>query len=347
MNLKGLSLILCVIFASVYLTFYTFFEYMSFSVPLGNDTLEQAVSSPAEAIDENKTDNSQNNDNTISSAASSSVGSVSVSNPADAIGKITEKAVSPYSANTKYGSVYLKNNIGTKIDIKSLLNKKLSFKIKKNAEPQVLIIHTHTTETYLSEDRDYYTESDESRTRDSTKNMIAVGKVVEAKLKSAGIGVIHDTAVHDYPSYSGSYTRSAATVKSDLNAYPSVKIVIDIHRDAITSTADKSKIKPTVTINNKKCAQVMLVMGSQTGGITGYPNWMENLSLAVKYQERMEKMYPSLARSITLNSAKYNQNLSKGYLLLEVGSDANTLEEAKNGAEMAAEALVSLLDTLN
>ncbi len=347
MNLKGFALILCVIFASIYATFYSFFQYVSISSPTVFTAAAASEQTSQTNQNQNNSDNFATTDNNTSSASTSSNGSILASTPENAIGKITEKVVSPYSANTKYGSVYLKNNIGTSIDIKSLLNKKLSFKITKNAEPQVLIIHTHTTETYLNGDRDYYTASDESRTRDNSKNMIAVGKAFEAELKKAGIGVIHDTTVHDYPSYSGSYTRSAQTVQSDLKAYPSVKIVIDIHRDAITSSADKSKIKPTVTLGGKKCAQVMLVMGSQTGGITGYPNWKENLSLAVKFQERMEKMYPSLARSITLNSAKYNQNLSKGYLLLEVGSDVNTLEEAKNGAENAAKALISLLDTLN
>ena len=271
--------------------------------------------------------------------------SVTAGNSGQAVGKIIENFISPYGANTAYNKVYLKNNTPAKVDLKSLLAKQLSLKIQKNGEPQVLIMHTHTTECYMNGNRDYYTEQDESRSRESDKNMVAIGNIIEQKLIDAGIGVVHDTTVHDYPSYSGSYGRSATTVSSALKAYPSIKIVIDVHRDAISGDGT-DKIKPIVEINGQKAAQVMLVMGSQTGSITNYPNWQQNLSLAVKYQQTMEVMYPGLARAITLNEAKYNQNLSTGSILLEVGSNSNTLEEAKNGAAAAGDALVSLLNTL-
>lgn len=268
-----------------------------------------------------------------------------VSATGTAKGKIISEFLSPYTANTKHGKVYIKNSTGKSIDIAGLLSSKLSFNIKKSTEPQVLIMHTHTTESYILHDSDYYTENDASRRLTEENNMVAIGNIFEEKLRAAGIGVIHDTTIHDHPSYSGSYTRAAETISSDLAAYPTVKIVIDIHRDAITRDADK--VKPVVKIDGKNAAQVMLVMGSQTGGISGFPNWQENLKLAIKYQEKMEEKYPGLARSIMLNSAKYNQNLTKGSLLLEVGSEANTLSEAKYGASLAADALIELLGTLN
>ncbi len=259
-------------------------------------------------------------------------------------GKITAKFFSPYTANTAYSKVYLKNNTEQKIDLASLLSKKLSFKISNTNEPQVLILHTHTTESYMLHENDYYTLNDSSRTTDESLNMIAIGEVFKNELTKAGIGVIHDKTVHDYPSYTGSYSRSAKSVKADLQANKSIKVVIDLHRDAITGD-NKEKFKPIAEINGKKYAQVMLVMGSETGGISGHPNWLENLSLAAKYQQTMEVKYPGLARFILLNSAKYNQNLSNGYLLLEVGSEANTLTEAKNSAAAAAECLAQLLKT--
>ena len=340
-----IAAILC---ASVYVSFHEVSQYIGRQFPELQEEITQAVKSSA---DENVTltvlpDTAVNEtltDNTVSAGSSSN--SVAAGGTGQAVGKIIEKFISPYGANTVYNNVYLKNNTSEKIDLKSLLSKKLSFKIEKNSEPQVLIMHTHTTESYMLEDRDYYTEQDESRSRESDKNMVAIGNVIEEKLTNAGIGVIHDTTVHDYPSYSGSYGRSATTVSSALKAYPSIKIVIDVHRDAISGDGT-DKIKPVVEINGQKTAQVMLVMGSQTGSITDYPNWQENLSLAVKYQQTMEVMYPGLARAITLNEAKYNQNLSVGSILLEVGSNSNTFEEAKNGAAAAGDALVSLLNTL-
>ncbi len=338
-------LIFCVLLTSVYTAGHGFFKYITYSFPetyqdvnflttnKGEDRADTtSVNSSTDKKEQNKTSSSNNDASTIAST------------DGQAVGGITAKFISPYTAVTKYNKVYLKNNTGTDINIKSLLEKKLSFKLE-SSKPQVLIMHTHTTESFMMEERDYYTESDASRSRDETKNMIAIGDVIEQKLKAAGIGVIHDTTVHDYPAYSGSYTRSAATVSADLKAYPSIKIVIDIHRDAITGN-NKEKVKPVVQIDGKNAAQVMLVMGSQTGGITGYPNWKENLSLALKYQQTMEVMYPGLARAVTLNSGKYNQNLTKGSILLEVGTDANTLEEAKRGAAYAGDALVGLLNTL-
>ena len=344
MKFKGIMLIFCVLLASVYTTAHCFLKYVNYSMPISNSNTNFLPIEPlSDNIDISTTISAT--DNTSSSSNNKDTQSTTVSASGQAVGNITAKFISPYTAGTKYNKVYLKNNTGSTINIKTLLEKKLSFKIDKNNKPQVLIMHTHTTESFMFEERDYYTEDDASRTRDSKKNMIAIGDIIEQKLKAAGIGVIHDTTIHDYPAYSGSYTRSAATITDDLKAYPSIKIVIDIHRDSITAN-NKEKIKPVVKIDGKNAAQVMLVMGSQTGGITNYPNWKENLSLALKYQQTLEVMYPGLARAITLNSGKYNQNLTKGSILLEVGTEANTLDEAKRGAAYAGEALVSLLNTL-
>ncbi|MBQ7106982.1 MAG: stage II sporulation protein P [Clostridia bacterium] len=344
MKFKGIMLIFCVLLASVYTTAHCFLKYVNYSMPISNSNTNFLPIEPlSDNIDTSSTISAT--DNTSSSSNNKDTQSTTVSASGQAVGNITAKFISPYTAGTKYNKVYLKNNTGSTINIKTLLEKKLSFKIDKNNKPQVLIMHTHTTESFMLEERDYYTEDDASRTRDSKKNMIAIGDIIEQKLKAAGIGVIHDTTIHDYPAYSGSYTRSAATITDDLKAYPSIKIVIDIHRDSITAN-NKEKIKPVVKIDGKNAAQVMLVMGSQTGGITNYPNWKENLSLALKYQQTLEVMYPGLARAITLNSGKYNQNLTKGSILLEVGTEANTLDEAKRGAAYAGEALVSLLNTL-
>lgn len=272
-------------------------------------------------------------------------GAVEASTPATVKGKIIEKFISPYTANTSYNNVYLKNNTDLTVDIKSLLSSPIGFTIQKNAEPQVLIIHTHTTETFMSEDRDYYTDKDLSRTNDNEKNMVKLGSIVAKKLNDAGIVTIHDTTVHDYPKYDGSYSRSAETVCNNLKKYPSIKIVIDMHRDAIAS-GENDKVKLTTEINGKKAAQIMLVMGSQSGSVTNFPNWQENLKFAVRLQQKIEQKYPSLARSISLMSRNYNESLTTGSMLIEIGTDGNTLEEVSYSAELLGEALKSLLDTM-
>lgn len=278
------------------------------------------------------------------SGESSQSSAEAVATPSSAKGKIIEKTISPYSAGLSYNSVYIKNSTGLAIDIKSLLSENLKFKIVSGSEPQVLIMHTHTTESFMTEQRDYYTATDQSRRTDERLNMVNLGNIVAEKLNALGIKTLHDKTMHDYPSYNGSYTRAAKTISQYLKKYPSIKIVIDMHRDAAQSGSDKVKL--TADINGKKAAQVMLVMGSQSGSVTNFPNWRENLKLAVRLQQSLEVMYPTLARPLSLVSKNYNESLSNGSLLLEMGTDANTVEEVEYSAELVGNALVSLLNTL-
>ncbi|MCQ2441470.1 MAG: stage II sporulation protein P [Clostridia bacterium] len=270
---------------------------------------------------------------------------VTTSSNATVKGKVIEKFISPYSAKNSYNNVYLKNSTDLDIDIKSMLSQSLSYKIQKNGKPQVLIMHTHTTESFMTENRDYYTDEDLTRRTDENLNMVHLGNIVADKLNSLGIVTVHDKTVHDYPEYNNSYTRSAATVNSNLKKYPSIKIVIDMHRDAISAN-DTDKVKVTTEINGKKAAQIMLVMGSQSGSVTNFPNWKENLNLALKLQQTIEVMYPSLARPLSLMSRNYNESLTTGSMLIEMGTDGNTIDEVSYSAELLSNALASLLNTL-
>lgn len=266
--------------------------------------------------------------------------------PETAAGKIIEKYFSPYTAKLSYNKIYVRNSTSVNLDIQSELAAGLALKINGDpAEPQVLIMHTHTTESYMQEDRDYYTASDNPRTQDPEKSVVRVGEEIKKQLEAAGIGVLHDQTLHDYPSYTNSYFRSEATVKNYLAKYPSIKVVLDVHRDAMAS-GDSDKIKPAVEINGKKAAQVMLVMGCQDGSVKGHPNWRENLRLALRVQQTFEVMYPKLARPLYFVPKKYNQHLTTGSMLIEIGSDANTLEEAIYSGEMVGKALASTLETL-
>ena len=260
-------------------------------------------------------------------------------------GKIFTSYASPYAGSTSYSGVYLKNNTTTDINLKSLLESKLSFEIKSGDKPQVLIMHTHTTESYMMSDSDVYTESFTSRTTDDNKNMVKIGEIIAQKLNNAGIKTLHAKKHHDYPQYNGSYGRSANTVTEYLKKYPSIKVVLDIHRDAISkNTSDKVKL--VTEIEGKKAAQVMLVMGSETGNVKNHSKWQENLKLAVKLQNLLAEKYPTLARPIRLVSSKYNQHLTTGSLLIEVGTDANSLEEACYSAELLGNTISKLLKQL-
>lgn len=310
-----------------------------------SDTVSVSAESREDASESEKTETSSESKTDSSAASGSSeASSVTAAAPGTVKGKITSKYISPYTAKLSYNNVYVKNNAGISFDIKELLSASVGFKINKSDEPQVLIMHTHTTETYMTENTDYYTEAYTSRTRDKEKNMVSVGEIVADKLNKAGIKTLHDTTEHDYPKYTGSYGRAATTIKSYLKKYPSIKIVLDLHRDALASGSDKVKL--VTEINGKKAAQVMLVMGSQSGSITNHPNWKENLKLAFKLQQMLETKYPTLARPMTVNSSLYNQNLTTGSMLIEFGTDANTLEEAHYSAELVGDALVSLFNTL-
>ncbi len=279
-----------------------------------------------------------------SSAASSAASAVSA-DKSDAVGKIYEQFLSPYSAGLSYGGVYIKNSTGLTVNIKEELSKDIAFNIEKSDQPQVLIVHTHATECYMDQARDFYTSADKSRTTDNSKNVTEIGEIIAKKLRSGGINVIHDRTQHDYPAYNSSYSRAAETIQEYLAKYPSIKIVVDVHRDSIALTGN-DKAKPTVVINGKKAAQVMLVVGSETGSVTGFPHWRENFRLALKYQQTMEVLYPGLARTMTFASRKYNMHLTTGSMLLEVGTDSNSFEEACYSAELAGDSLLNLLNTL-
>ena len=268
---------------------------------------------------------------------------VSVAVTQQKMGSIIKKSMSPYGANTKANNVYINNKMGEEIDINADLSGKLGFEVTKSNEPQILIYHTHTTEAFMDDESQYYTDFDEPRTTDPEKNIVKIGEIIKEQLENAGYKVVHDKTIHDYPAFSGSYNRSAETVNKALEQYPSIKIAIDVHRDTITSGNDK--IAPVVNINGKEAAQVMLVMGSQTGSVTNYPNWRQNLRLATKLQYVFESNYPRFARAMLLKSAKYNQHLTTGSILIEVGSDANTFEQAKYSAQLVGQSLTILLNS--
>ncbi len=217
--------------------------------------------------------------------------------------------------------------------------------IELNSEqPQVLIVHTHTTESYEPYSRSYYDTDFPTRTRDSDHNMIAVGEVLAQTLAANGISVLHDGTVHDYPSYTGSYDRSEVTIRAALEQYPSIKVVIDLHRDAMTEP-DGTRIAPVAEIDGRNAAQFMIIAGCDDGRFN-MPNYMENYMLAALIQNFSGAMYPTLARPVLFDYRNYNQHITTGSLLIEIGSHANSLDEALYCAELLGESMSKALAVL-
>ncbi len=243
----------------------------------------------------------------------------------------------------RIGEGFLRND--TKYDnddIEGWLEDTQSPALGAQGEPQVLIYHTHATESFERYDSAFYDTRNTWRSTDNNNNMVAVGAAMAHALEEAGIAVIHDTTQHDYPSYNGSYERSAQTISDYLEQYPSIKIILDLHRDAM-ERENQTIIKPVVEIDGKKAAQIMIIAGADNGSM-GMENWRQNMRFACDFQNAMEASYPQLTRPILLSHRKYNQHLSAGALLLEFGSNGNTLEEAVYSAEMAGRALAELID---
>lgn len=211
-------------------------------------------------------------------------------------------------------------------------------------EPQVLIVHTHTTESFEPYSRSYYDADFPTRTQDPEHNMIAVGEVLAQTLADNGISVLHDGTVHDHPSYTGSYDRSEATIRAALEQYPSIKVVIDLHRDAIAE-ADGTRIAPVAEIDGRSAAQFMIIAGCDDGRFN-MPNYMENYKLAALIQNFAGAMYPELARAVLFDYRNYNQHITTGSLLIEVGSHANSLDEALYCAELLGESMARALTVL-
>lgn len=241
--------------------------------------------------------------------------------------------------------VAIKNNTKTAADIAAALahTPDLDFNIHTD-DVQVLITHTHTTECYLDYDAGFFNPDAKSRTDDTSKNMIAVGERVAQQLRQAGIGVIHDTEIHDQP-YNGAYAHSRKAVEQYLAKYPSISVVLDIHRDAIYQS-DGTRVKPTAVINGRKAAQMMIIVGMLNTKSVPNPHTAENLSFGAHLQQTLHARYGGLMRPMVLASARYNQQLCNGMILVEVGSDVNTLEEALYSGELLGKGLVETLKEL-
>lgn len=250
----------------------------------------------------------------------------------------TEPAALPVFSSSDAELIDLYDTAGRDPDIEALLEQPLSFDLSGD-EPAVLILHTHTSESYTPVSGQTYEETSEFRTLDQRYNMLRIGDQLTEDLEAAGIRVLHDREFHDYPSYNGSYADAAESTASYLEEYPSIRLVLDIHRDAADTAY--GQMTTQCSVGGQSSAQLMLVVGSDSGGLS-HPDWEKNLSLALKLQVTLERQNPGICRKLNLTYYRYNQHLSPGALLVEVGAAGNTLDEALTAAGALAEGIIAL-----
>lgn len=234
--------------------------------------------------------------------------------------------------------IKFKNGSGLKYDAAELIEMPLQWDLTA-AEPTVLILHTHATESYTKSAGENYKESAAFRTLNEAYNMVSVGEHLAQLLENGGITVVHDRQLHDYPSYSGSYNHARKAMETHLKENPSICLVLDLHRDA--SGDLKNQMRTKATVDGKASAQIMLVVGTNGTGLK-HPNWKENLALALKLQVQMERCAPGICRNLNLRGQRFNQDKSPGALLVEVGAAGNTHEEALTAVEVLAQAILDL-----
>jgi len=220
------------------------------------------------------------------------------------------------------------------VDSNTLLNAPLNI-APPDGSPRVLIVHTHASEAY--------SDSPNARNDNQELSVVKVGEKIAETLNNKGIVTIHDKTRNDYPSYNGSYKKCLATVESNLQKYPSIEIVLDIHRDYVER--DGNQLKPTALFDEGKAAQIMFVVGTDSMGLY-HPNWRENLSLAVKMQNLLLQTRPNLCRAINIRTERFNHHATKGSMIIEVGTSGNSSDEAIRSGKYIGEALAEILKGL-
>lgn len=256
--------------------------------------------------------------------------------PATTPPKTTPPATSPEARQALLDEedarlVSLRNSTALAPDIEKLMVQ-ANFPSLEGDGPTVLILHSHGSESYLAQAG--YVESSPYRTHDREHNMVSIGEALAQKLRSRGIGVIHDTTMHDVPSYNSAYANSRVAIGQYLEQYPSIRLVLDLHRDA--SSDYVNQLVTHARVDGEDSAQLMLVIG------TSHDGWQKNMSCAVQLQALLEKTWPGLCRAIDFRTGRFNQDLGPVTMLVEVGAAGDTRQEALVAAQALAQAIAAL-----
>lgn len=230
--------------------------------------------------------------------------------------------------------VYVQNDSGLSYDLDDMLSN--PFKITQNSskkQPTVFILHTHASEAYVDQNG--------AHSEDTEKNVVHIGDVIEQELEAKGIGVVHCRTLIDVPSYNQSYNRAMEIIDEQMEETPSVKVILDVHRDSMI-TDSGMEYKTVSEADGKKCAQLMMVMGTDAGGLY-HPDWQSNLNFAANLQKQILQKYPTLMRPINLRAQRFNEQATTGSMILECGTSANTIGEAETAVKAFAQQLAQAL----
>lgn len=204
------------------------------------------------------------------------------------------------------------------------------------AKPQILIYHTHSQETYS----DYGPEHKDA-------NVVTAGRYLTELLTQKGWNVIHDESAYDMQGgkldRSKAYNYALEGITKILQKYPSIEVILDLHRDGVKET-----LHLVSEVNGKPTANLMFFQGmSRTPeGVIEYlpnPYLKENLAFSFQMQYQAAGRFPGLTRKIYLKGLRYNLHLRPRSALVEVGAQTNTLSEVLNAMEPLAELLDMVL----
>lgn len=237
---------------------------------------------------------------------------------------------------------FVRDTTDSGTDLNAQLQAESPVSLKADGSVEVLIYHTHTSEAYSREYIGFYYADMETRTEDPDQSVVAAGEELKKALEARGIGAVHDATVNDVL-YNGSYSRSWEVIQKNLAQHPGIQVTIDLHRDSMT-TQEGVKYKPTAVIGGRKAAQLMLLAGCDADGSWGdFPNWEQNLRLILKVQQKGTQLYPELMRPLDFSNSKYNMNATPGSMLVEVGTEVNTVSEARYSGRLFGEILAEVL----
>ncbi len=246
---------------------------------------------------------------------------------------------------TQVGNFFVRDSTGSGTDLEAALSQEPDVHIKADGSVEVLIYHTHTSESYSQSAPGFYYTDMETRTQNQDLSVVAAGEELAKALESRGIGVVHDKTVND-SAYNGSYSRSWEVIQNNLEKHPGIQVTIDLHRDSMT-TEEGIKYKPTAQIEGRKAAQAMIIAGCDADGSWGdFPDWEYNLQLILRVQQKAQELYPGLMRPLNFSNSKYNMNATHGSMLIEVGTEVNTAGEARYTGQLLGEILAETLKGL-
>ena len=244
--------------------------------------------------------------------------------------------VPPFTA-AEAEAIVLRGSCDYAVDKTELLQRPLCW--NQEAGPRILIIHTHSSEAYTPSPGHSYSPDGDFRTLEPSESVIAVGDALTEALGELDVEVIHDRSCCDYPSYNKSYAVARGKIEAWLERYPSIQMVIDLHRDAMDPP-----VRETVEAAGEEVAALMLVIGTDEGGLS-HPRWEDNLSCGLKLQALGNRAFPGLFKPISFRRERFNGDLTPGSLIVEVGSTGDTLPEAQAAMPALARILAQLLST--